>query len=171
MIDMEHNRYIKNAESVRKIAELFGLRLLSFDPDWTFAVFVVEDSNQPRFAFEVVSQSMLSNYNIKDDFMGKVAILMNLPWEFDPSDEELKSNVDTYNGMIYDIGKYRPVVPEDLKSDSECKEKIEHIESMMDSLDKQSKEEFQSKLNRVNTILTIREGLKNYMKDKFLMSL
>lgn len=147
------DRYVKNVESVKKLSKIFGLKLLSFDPNWCFT----DDDKRPKYGLEVISSSMLSNYHVPDDFMGKVAILMGLPWEFDTSTEHLEELLDEFTKALNDIGKNRPKLP-DLPA-------VDVIQKMTDDLDRQVKEQIQETIDNINGILKIRKGLCNYSKD------
>ncbi len=150
------DRYLNNAETVEKIAELFGLKLRSFDPNWTL---VEKDTVQPRFTLELVSQSMLSGYHVPDDFMGKVATLMKLPWEFEQSTEHLEGLLKEFNKSLVNIGKNRLQLPEipEIK-----KELFNGIEKATDDLDKQAKETIQDNIDNITIILNVRKELENY---------
>lgn len=151
------DRYVKNVESVRKISKTFGLKLLSFDPNWCFA----DDNRQPKSNLEAISSSLLSNYHVPDDFIGKVAILMGLPWEFDTSNEHLEGLLREYTKSLNNIGKNRPKFPEC----PEAKEIIADIRRMTNNLDRQAKEQIQETIGNINHVLKIRNGLVDYSKD------
>ncbi len=59
----EDKRFIKNSIIVRGIAESFGLRMLGFNPRWSF---------ETRDGY----------YEISDDFMGKTAAALGYLWDF-----------------------------------------------------------------------------------------
>ena len=96
---MEENRYMRNVIIVRKIAENFGMRLISFDPSWTFMHVTTE---QPKSDLELVvfSYSDSRTINVNDDFIGKVAIVMGYDWEFEKNVVEMKDNINKINQRI-----------------------------------------------------------------------
>lgn len=147
------DRYIKNVKSVRIISKIFGLKLSSFDPNWC----LTDDDKRPKSGLETISLSMLSNYHIPDDFMGKVAILMGLPWEFDTSTERLEDLLDEFTESLNNIGKNRPKLP--------LIPEIDAIQEMTDDLDRQAREQTQEQINKIGHILKIRKELCNYKKE------
>ena len=81
---------MENAKTVRKIASQFGLILTAYDPSWRFSV--LEKGTKVDIPVRTVYDS---SYDIPDDFMGKVALLMGFNWVFESwcTDEELIQNI------------------------------------------------------------------------------
>ena len=93
----ENDRYMANVETVRKIASQFGLVLTAFDPSWRFSVLKkgTIDSIPVETAYN-------SSYDIHDDFMGKLALLMGYEWVFESwnTDEELIHKIEQIEKSI-----------------------------------------------------------------------
>lgn len=86
----ENDRYMENRETVHKIASQFGLVLTAFDPAWRFSV--LKKGTVDSISVETVNRS---SYDIDDDFMGKLALLMGYDWVFESwnTGEELTQKI------------------------------------------------------------------------------
>ena len=81
---------MENVETVRKIASRFGLVLTAFDPGWRFSV--LKKGTVDSIPVETVFNS---SYDIHDDFIGKLALLMGYDWVFESwnTGEELTQKI------------------------------------------------------------------------------
>ncbi|MCK5466124.1 hypothetical protein KAI56_01325 [Candidatus Parcubacteria bacterium] len=83
------NRFIKNRDTVKKIADSFGLVLFGFDPSWSFSL--LKDAiikEKPKETMKDVIE-----HRVPDDFMGKVAVFMGYEWEFAESMNDIEKEI------------------------------------------------------------------------------
>lgn len=150
---------MKNAETVRRIAKLFGLRLLSFDPNWTFGEI---GQGEPMSVLEIVSQGMLSQYDIPDDFMGKVALVMKLPWEFEDETVELEKQLEESKERA-SVKRTLPKNLKELKSDNQdVIGAIAGIERQLSDLDEELRQYELRRQAAIEFVLDTRKVLREY---------
>lgn len=139
---MTEDRWLKNAESVRKICEKMGYRLISFDPDWSIS----EITNEPqKCVLQAMTDDALGrNILISDDFMGRIALMMGLDWTFLQTDDEiidsiqyiknLKKGSISRQEMWQNVFKDKKMINEDEIFETEikgCDNKIRSLECIL----------------------------------------
>ncbi len=85
-------RYLSNCDNAREIGKMFGLRLNSFDPNWSFESINNEDGSQ----LYVGSMNPIG-CQVTDDMMGKLALLIGYKWTFVSSDEKIEKEINHCN--------------------------------------------------------------------------
>ena len=86
-------RYYKNYKSVKKLCKILGLQIIGFDPNWL----VMHLGNPSYYG---------GSMDINDGLMGRLSTLFGLPWEFDFTDENIKSSIESNKSHIQLVGEW-----------------------------------------------------------------
>ncbi len=152
----EDKRFYNNSEVVRKISELFGLRILGFNPNWHFEL---------KYPIE-------SSYEISDDFMGKVAVSMGYEWKFSKDIyEEIQCQeewVNQFSLRLKDRNNENKLLLEKFKEYQTTENIDDIIEDMkkISEFDEKNLSEANEKLKNLKKVVEIRNDLiKNGVKE------
>jgi hypothetical protein len=158
--DMD-KKYECNYPIVKCIAELFGLRLLSFNPGWRF---------EPIYD-EVYLGQYSQGYSVPNDFIGKLALILGYDWEFECDDEEVGKEVKKSETRVRDLrlrsdeaDEFYEHMSSVIKDIPESDEKKLSIKASMESIqeyNKSSINDAEKYLARKKKVLEIRNKLRN----------
>lgn len=153
-------KYKHNYPTVKKIAELLGLRLLSFNPSWCF---------EPIYD-DVCLGQYSQGYVIPDDFIGKLALILGYDWEFDYNDKEVGKEIEKLEAHLRDIQLRSEETTEShehilslIKDIPESDERKSSIKDSMESIqeyNKSSMDNAEKYLSGKKKVLEIRNKLK-----------
>lgn len=171
VIYMDNKEIIaKNAESVRKICEILGYRLLVFNPNWTL---IPIDERLPKSLTEALANQMLGYYEtIPDNFMGRIALAMGFDWEFQLQDDELRTMINQQNGFVKDIEddiNYQREIINKIATDNDddrLKEQIKDLEIDQENYIGQMRAQRDKKIETFTTMIQLREKLRGWKADK-----
>jgi len=133
-------KYEHNFPVADEIAELLGLRILSFNPGWHF---------EP--IYDVVWLGQYRSYEVPNDFLGKLALILGYEWEFEYNDEETRQEIAKSEAHTRDL---------QLRSE----EAIESHEHILDLI-KDTPESDESKLEIKDSMKSIQEFNKRSLDD------
>ena len=144
-------RYEKNLVSARKVCEFFGLRLDNYFPNWKIESIHNEDGS---YIYKTNTISVGNKtFPITDDFMGKIAILLGFPWEFEKSMNDYKNQIKENELIMNQLIDRDQLVSEALNK------KIDHNIYKITDLHYANK--------RLEKIIELRNNIGNYMKKVF----
>jgi uncharacterized protein YggL (DUF469 family) len=153
----EDKRYQSNYETVKKIADLFGLQMLGFNPNWSFEL----------------KYSMDLSYEISDDFMSKVAVSLGYKWNFNndihTDIEKQEEWVNQLNLRLENAKKVASETNEKIKQypeDDVKKDVTKNLESNSKYHEK-SLLEANGRLSKLKKVVGIRNDLIEKGKSKF----
>lgn len=158
--DMD-KKYEHNYPTVKKIADLLGLRLLSFNPSWRF---------EPIYD-EVFLGQYSQGYVIPDDFIGKLALILGYDWEFECNDEEVGKEIEKLEAYVRDLQlrsegedeahEYILSLIKDIPESGEIKSSIKTSIESIQGYNKSSISDTEKYLTRKKKVLEIRNKLMN----------
>lgn len=144
----EDERFYKNVHIVEKIADLFGLQIIGFNPSWHI------EQKYPNPG---------SSFDISDDFMGKVATLLGYEWDFNKDIyEDINSQekwVEQLRLRLRDAENHNKSILDMLHKEDEM---AEHIKSNLDACRKHDEKSFieaKERLNNLKKVVEIRDRL------------
>lgn len=157
--DMD-KKYENNLPVVEKIAELFGLRILSFNPGWRF---------EP--IYDEVWLGQYRSYEVPNDFLGKLALILGYEWEFDYNDEEVGKEIAGSEAHVRNLQLRSEEAIEShehildlIKDTPESDERKSEIKNSMKSIQESNKgslDDAEKYLAKKKKVLEIRDRLKS----------
>lgn len=152
-------RFSKNSESVEKVCNDLGYKLIAFDPEWAITEVRMEVNSDIPVIWK---RNMLGKHmTIPDEFMATIALLLGYDWQFDyqDTDDDLKESIKSL-----EILKEHVSSPTDIEIIAEecdaCKDILDEIKESK----KKDLEECKERLKSLKFVLGTRQKLREWSK-------